>query len=410
MATLGNLPYELQTAIFSHLPAADLARTCLVSHSVCNVVTPMLYRSPVLSGPRSRQRLKVFLLVLLTPGQEALATHVRSLHWCWFLTKSELCPRDEALLAPAAAHFGLRRYPNTQGSQFVMLIHLLPQLRILHITPPVSHSSFTKFMERGPTAPNTPRPLQSLVEFRTTWGKKRHGVTYKTLTALLALPCIRLIEVVIARSESGSDAPVAPPEAVSAVTHLRICDANPAPTYLGPLLSAAVRLTHFSYTVAGCKNSFALSEFWEDLRPLAASVVKLHLEIPLPLVAAPEELRGIVEGEVMWSFVQWTALRTLRCTAAAVVGREKGRAVGRLALVLPRGLKELELMADKNCVYETVVNEVVEVLAQMGDLVPFLERVAVRRALLPGDLAVLERLRGACEVAGVGVAEALSKW
>lgn len=409
MATLNNIPCELLTEIFSYLLSADLARTCLVSRSVCNVSTPVLYKTPVLldSGVQS---LKLFLLTLVTPGQESLATHVRSLRWTWLRIPYEPCPRDKELLAPAAARFGLRPFLNTQGSQFVLLIHLLPRLRILYITPPVPRSSFTEFIDRGPTTPNSLRPLQLLHEFRTDRNKTRDGVTQKTLMALLALPCIRLIDVGIARSESFASLPLAPPGASSTVTHLRIRDANAAPAYLGPVLTATAQLTHFSYTMECHRNSFTLAEFWQYLRPVAATIVNLHLELRLRVLSGQERSRGVSQGEAMWSFEQWTALRTLKCTAAAVVGWETGRAVGRLAQVLPRGLRELEVREDENCSYVVLVDEVVEVLARKGDVVRCLQRVAVRPTSGLHDFVSLERLRGACEVAGVVVVTELPKW
>lgn len=410
MATLNNMPCELLTEIFSYLPSADLARTCLVSRSVCNISTPVLYKSPVLRDSGLHQSLKMFLLTLLTPGQESLATHVRSLRWTWLRIPYELCPRDEALLAPAATRFGLRPFLNKQGSQFVLLIHLLPRLRTLHITPPGQGSSFTEFIDWGPTAQNALRPLQSLQEFRTTPVRKRDGVTQKTLMALLTLPCIRLIDVGIALSESLSRLRLATPVASSTLTHLRIRDANAAPAYLGPVLTATAQLTHFSYTMGCHRTSFTLAEFWEYLRPVAATVVNLHLELRLRVMPGHERSRGVVQGEAMWSFKQWTALRTLKCTAAAVMGRETGRAVGKLAQVLPRGLRELDVREDENCAYVVLVDEVVEALARMDAVVPCLERVAVRPASSLHDMASLERLRGACEVAGVAVVKELPKW
>lgn len=267
-------------------------------------------------------------------------------------------------------------------------------------------------MDRHLTSPvtDTNLPLQSLREFYAPQERTRGGVTYTTLISLLALPSIRLIDVRIADSESRSELTVATPVSSSSVTHLRICDRNMTPEYLAAVLTAPIRLTHFSYTTIYYSNDLDYVAFWSYLRPLAASVVNLHLELRLRRLLEGEEPQRVVAAEPMFSMVEWTVLKTLSCTSVVVLGREMGCAPGRLALGLPRGLRELEIMSDGNCAYEEVVDEVIHLMVRMNEVVSCLQTIAVQPALGGSDLEVAGRLRCACELAGVVFVDALSKW
>lgn len=429
MAALDKLPCEIMVEILSLLPTGDLACIALVSRQLHDLALPFLYRAPSLLsyGARTyRQGLDIFLWTILTPGRETLATHVRTLTFNWYIPRAGptgLCPSEHTLIGPAALRFGLRRTTHGRAAKFVLLIHLLPNLQVLHISCPVQHSSFTNFMDARYAAlghPTTAPPvLQSLLEFHSAYDEMRRGITHKTLMVLLALPCIQRIQTCITPTESSYMDSVTGRAASSPLTHLRIWDPTASPFYLLSALSVPSALTHFSYSTTRYRYQFNLGVFWAAMRPLARTVVSLRLEV---LLIGPEDgqVSRIQMSGATWSLVDWTALRTLSCSLVALMGERTAERVGGLARFLPRGVRELEVVGDPHWGYGAVVEEVVGLVTWKDALVPCLEKVAVRaqqrvvgaraRAQPRADNGEARgKLRGACKAAGVTIVETISE-
>lgn len=414
MATLEILPCEMLTEILSHLPIADLTQTSLVSRRFNEVSLPLLYKSPSLRhiGPRThRQSINIFLWTILTPGRETLTNHVHTLRWHWYNQKRvpRRCPSENALLAPAASHFGLRHSPRSAGAKFVLLIHLLPRLRILRITCPVPSSSFTIFMDSRylahtlPTAnPALPPVLQSLREFHSPTDQTRRGITHKTLVMLLLLPSIRCIDVQIADIATDSIIAMEGVAAVSTVTEMHLGDRNMAPTHLKIILALPIALTYFSYSTVRQRYDFDLDCFWESMRPLRNTVVYLNLDLKLNGPSYPHQ-EGQVGVVVNWSLREWCALRTLRCPLVALLGNESPEKDAGLVGFLPARIRELEFWEDGNWSYREVFEQVMHLLDHKMVVVPVLETVAVKGAEVGST--VQDRLKDACEAVGVKVVD-----
>lgn len=405
------LPCELLTEIVSHLPAADLARTVLVSRRIHDISVQLLYQAPDLrySGRTTlRPALQIFLWTILTPGRESLTTHVRSLRAYWYRTRNtKPCPSENALLNPAASRFGLRRGVHSQGAQLVLLIHLLPHLRVLTVTPPVRFSHFTKMMDArymqlvDPTAsPTLPPVLQSLREFHSPPDQTANGISHKTLIVLLLLPCIRVINVQIADHDPYSLRTMETAIVRSSpATKLCIADLNMVPRYLSCVLPVAGALTHFSYSTVRRRPHFDHDGFWAAMRPLRATVVSLQLDIRLVL----EDTGWKADG---WSFREWVVLQKLSCSISLLLrdirpGVREGFVEG-----LPVGICELEVMEDQFLGCIEVMQHVLELLERKTTVAPLLVSVAARGVNPP----VLKVLRAAGAAVGVTVVDSLPSW
>lgn len=410
MATIDTLPCELLTEILSHLPGAYLARTALVSRRMHDHCVPLLYRVPVLrySGRTTlRPSLKIFLWTVLTPGRESLTTHVRSLRAYWYWTRyTKPCPSEDALLDPVASRFGLRRGVHSQGAQLVLLIHLLPRLRVLTVTPPVRFSTFTKMMDArytqlvDPTSPTPPLVLQSLREFISPADQTGNGISHKTLVVLLLLPCIRVIDVQIADHDPFSlRAMKTAWFGSSSVSQLRIEDPNMAPRYLSLVIPLTRALTHFSYSTARRRAEFDHEGFWAALRPLRTTLVALHLDIKL----AP---RGAVWEGVGWSFREWVVLRRLGCSIGLLLGKVRPRVIDGLVDCLPVGIRGLEVLEDQWLGYGEVMQHVLKLLDRKTTVVPSLVIVAVNGV----NQLLLMQLRHVGAAVGVKVEERMPSW
>lgn len=81
-----------------------------------------------------------------------------------------------------------------------------------------------------------------------------------------------------------------------------------------------------------------------------------------------------------------------------------------IADVLPRGLKGLQILEDRNWVYATAVDRVVGILRRKEECVPALERIAMAGSA-GEDLEAHGRLIVACRIAGVRLVDGESfRW
>lgn len=427
MTTLDILPVELLTEILSELANADLFSTSLVSHRLHDLSMPLLYQAPVLrdAGCKTfRPLLKIFLWTILTPGREFLATHVRALTWRWDRNPStRRCPSEDTILNPVALRLGVCPGLDSEDVTFLLLIHLLPHLRVLTLTPPVKYSIFTKLLGSHDISPTVTLPvnleaastvgplLLSLHEFHSPAVRYYRGIGYRILIMVLMLPAISHVDVHL-----WDDSSLLPKEtesvAASSVRKLRLARGGRVPRYLFRLLKVATVLTHFSYSTIRLRSTFTHKTLFMAMRPLRFSVVNLHLDIQLRLDDTHQSADAEYDGS--WSLQEWSLLRTLSCSLVGLVARPRLVVAANLGLFLPASLRELEVREDHCWPYAMVVDEVVELLGQKMAAVPVLERVAVmpvaQVAAMPVDPQVLEKLSDACEAAGVTLVDISLRW
>lgn len=423
MAVLDKLPSELLAEILSDLSNSDLLSTSLVSHRLHDLSMPLLYQAPVLrdAGPRTfRPSLKIFLWTILTPGREFLATHVRALTWNWDRTRStRRCPSEDTILNPIALRFGVRPDFDSEDVRLLLLIHLVPHLRVLTITPPVHYSIFMKLLGSYHTSPTDTLPLNlaaastvgplllSLREFRFPLMPRYRGISHRILMMILRLPSISHVDVHITDRDACLVATTKFVAASSSVRKLRLADTNRDFRYLPQLLMVPIALTHFSYSMLRPRPTFDHKNFYKAMRPLRFSVVNLHLDLRL----RPEDpyQRAWTGHDVSWSLQEWTVLRTLSCSLVVLLARPRKGVPVDLACLLPVSLRELEIREDVHWPYATVVEVVVELLEQKMAAVPVLERVAVM-PMAQVDPQALEQLSDACEAAGVSLIDTSLCW
>lgn len=406
MAVLTDLPCETLVELLSLLPCADLASTIRVSHLFHNVSQELLYKAPCLAKtpktlPRVPGTLGIFLRTLLTPGREALGSYVCSLR----LELDDAEPvfqyldNTAAHITAMASRLGITNPTSTQGPQLMIVLDLLPHLHTLYISPPN-----VRFFESAQTLP---RGLRSLREIHYIPTSTSNFVKPKRILHPLRLPSIRRIEVPsISRYNMPLDALDAA-VGTSPITHLRFSHAEVSPSVLRYVLPVPIALTHFSYSAAS-NCSFNLPHFMRALLPLRLSLLHLHLDfcgISITTSGASADTFRLPYPE--GSLREWPVLRTLRCSLVPLLGRTKFAASPRLMDVLPPSLRELEVLQDWKWGVGSVVEQVVEMLAQKMWAVPRLEKVAVCMEWGKTQRAV-DQLTGACEAAGVSFVETFS--
>lgn len=185
-------------------------------------------------------------------------------------------------------------------------------------------------------------------------------------------------------------------EGFSTLTCLRVSVPTITPFALGILLRAPVALRRLSY-VAVDYGVFAMADLAACLAAVRGSLEFLHLDLIRTYVAVSAREGGVPEG----SFAEWPALHTLRCSMRELLGYPgDGNAGVELAQVLPRGLRRLEVAMDQYWLYASAVDRLVVLLRAKREVVPLLECVAMG-LWGAGDGPDRERLRAACEEAGV---------
>lgn len=402
MATLNGLPYETLVECLSLLSCADLASTTRLSRRFHDISQPLLYKAPCLAKPTPSHRssLAIFLQTLLTPCHEALGSHVRSLR----LELDDTEPVAEfpddcmALINAIASKLIIANPVSTQGPQLMILLDLLPRLHTLHISPPT-----VRFLEAASTLPRGLLSLRSLHYTRT---PRIDFVKPKRILKVLQLPSLRHLHVPSITRFNMPIAALADAARSSRITHLRFSHAEPSAWVLRHILPVPIALTHFSYTAA-LNAQFDLARFTGALAPLRHSLEWLHLDFcGLGGVTGDQWAIGPFEdGE----FREWPVLRTLRCSLVPLLGRAPGDSVLCLGDVLPRGLREMEVLGDWKWPLEDVVERVVGMLARKSEAAPGLERLAVRMEWGKTQRLV-DRLTVACEAAGVCFVEQLVDW
>lgn len=417
MARLEHLPYEILIDICSLLCCTDLASTSRTSRRLRAVSESLLYRTPRVlisyNDPMPRN-LHIFLRTLLTAGCESLATHVRSLTLQWDELHNDGSSNDNpgeipqpecdiALFTAAASRIGLTQPQTLEGMQVVLLLHLLPRLEVLEITPSNTRDAFGKFMEAQNDVQNVkmlPPGLQSLREFSCCWTGCDRGVSPRTLRALMRLPSIRIILVHLA-DEIDLPAIMADSDATSTVTDLRLSNTVISTSSLAFILRIPQALRHFSYSVTADRG-FDLRRFGEAFMAQQSSLQSLWLDFQ------DATIDGNVPIYPIGSLREWPMLRSVRCSLVVLLGTRLNPPQ-LLHHVLPAKIRELEILSDRYWPMPQAVGQLLSFLEQKAVVAPNLVRVAVRRECWKTP-EMHKALTKACEAANVELVDSNLWW
>lgn len=418
MASFSNIPLEILSEILALLPCSDLATTSRISHEFHAASQRLLYRDPCLPTTTAqttrRPSLEIFLVTLLNSDNDSLVTRVRSLtlHWHQAPGLTALRRNDVSLITAAGLRMGLRArlffpFPS-EAVQFIVLLHLLPNLQVLHMTPP--SSIVVGVIEAQRWGTNLPIALQSLREFHCHSRINGHGIAPDTLLDIMRLPCIDQITVDIANSRRVPRDRIRPAAVASTSTVTKMCvtHADFSGREILSIFHVPIALTHFSFS-AGAKCRYTLEQFMQGLVPLSYSVRFLHLDF-LNLDPTDgddiEDLTAFMHG----SLRQWSALRTLSCSLIPLLGKGQRPDSRRLAQVLPMGIRELAILEDWYWSYTERADEVSNLLRYKQSVVPVLQKVAMMDEEWGCNPRAEARLEFACEAARVRLVGDSFKW
>ncbi|KAL0631729.1 hypothetical protein Q9L58_009404 [Maublancomyces gigas] len=397
MSVLEQLPLEISTEILSYLPFADLLKISKLSRHMHAVSKPLLFKTLILTSGdgKSQSSLQILLEVLLSPGADSLAKYVRTLHVKWDSQyKSET---DISLLTEAASRLGLHLPLTWEDGQLVLLLHLLPRLHDVELSPPGEGDDrvLDLIAAQTPMIPGTPISLglRHLRRFRCTPNSSYNGVNPRTLLTLLQMPSIREIDVRII--DGGT---LAPPDfdaaaSTSGITHLRLSGTNVPAESLTHILAVPAALAHFTYFAQG--TAFNVAEFGSSLLPLKHALQVLHLDI----YGLSRPWNTPSDGAI-GSLRDWPALHVVRGSMMAFLGRRQTAVTAVLSDVLPAGITEFEILRDRYWSVAEEMDLIVQLVAQKAVRVPVLQ---VIRADLGGRGALrsLASLTAHCKEAGV---------
>lgn len=321
---------------------------------------------------------------------------------------------DIALFKAAASSLGIDDSLESTSAQFLLLLHLLPDLHVLHIALPNDRGVFDDLMA-GLTAlqpvATLPIGLQSLRYFYCCTSMDNiRGIVPELLMTIMNLPSIETILVQLIDADyqkSTADALVGS----SCVENLCFKWAPVAPSLLNAMLKIPVALKSFRYsTMMTTRSDFRcmgitlqpltdLRELGVALEPHRTSLECLHVEIAT--------LDGGDGGTriPMESLRDWPALVKVRCALTTLLGKgPQTRPPVMLVDMLPAGLQELEILLDRIWSERDVVREVVVMLGQKRDRLPELRTLVVLRGTEKSP-ELLVRLLHACIAAGVDLIE-----
>lgn len=385
-------PTEIVATIFSYLSSADLLQVSYLSHRLRAISQPILYSSPALytgqrrAIDRETSPLEKFLLTILSPPCDALATRVTSLHLLWGCgagSESNHILNNQGLLEPPPSLQVLRRLQPKNKVQ--LLLSRLPRLRALHVS--LDHISTTtldsfiaEFTTTLGTAPS-PSAFHSLREFWYTHGGSCNGINPSSLLALLQLPSIDLLDISLRLAGFPPDWGIG---CTSTVTKLSLWNTGIMADELDAILKVPRRLTHFS-THAPIDAPFARA-----LAPLRGSLRHLSLMTDACLGTKPQ---------LVGSLRAWSHLTSLRCALGHVLDTQDEKDERHLADALPLGLCTLEILHDWHAVgcAPVLVSQTVKMLEVKDDVGLALQRLAVDM----DDGEARAKVQRACVAAGV---------
>lgn len=425
MHNLQDLATELLVKILSHLLPCELFTACRLSRRLQSISQSLLFRAPLVSTakiwgqPNTPSSLEIFYRTLSTPGNEALASHVRylTLNWCHRhgppLAANPNQPPPQSA-QPTSHPTPAAPLPDVQNTCTKHLFNLLVHLRTLHIATSTRTSSFGNFIDEYYTnqpASALPPAFHSLRDFYCHSLSSQFGISYNALMILLLLPCIRSIDIDLVDNDDELPDPAS--TATSTVTTLRLSHALYRARWLASILRVTCALTHFSFTARRIFECYRFPHIRSALELVRGTVQELTLNFGY-VCSYPEEY-PVQEGEeveegvdldpalsLVPSFRGWPMLVTLRCPLLFLRGYLVDVDTPVLLNVLPVGIRELEMLDECYYTLAEVVGEVVELLRRREEVSPLLKRV---RVMMANGGPEYEILREECRVTGVELVE-----
>lgn len=302
-----------------------------------------------------------------------------------------------ALFKAAASVFGIDNSLQSSSAQFLLLLHLLPSLQVLHVTPPDDNGILDDFVDAltalQPVA-TLPLALQSLrYPHRCTYMNSVRGVVPEFRMTIMRLPHIATIVVQLIGghyTKETADACVAS----SRVEHLRLMFAPVTPALLNDMLKIPVALKSFSY-IPILTTMIDLQAVGVALRPHRKSLEYLELQIVV-LDGGGGGTRNTIE-----SLRHWPALVRISGSLCMLVRKFPQKELRPLLVNgLPACLRGLEITFDRYWSVAEVAEEVIVMLGEKQNMLPGLRRlVSLLRVKKSPEL--LGSLRSACVAAGV---------
>lgn len=380
-----DLPNELLVDIFGDLDCFDLASVSLASRRLHALVEPLLYQNVSLVTLRpSPPVIRLFLRTLLS--RPLLAGYVRLLTLRWDTPSAPPDARNPSTsLTAVAARVGLRYPLHSHGAEIALLLHLLPGLQTLDLSPPEFFDVLDDFLTSQASLPATAL-APGLQYLRTVCYRSpgRIAADMTTLLALLTLPALRTLDIgFIDVDVDVDDSRVAPGS--SRVTDLRVGFDNVDAPLLARVLMVPTALTRLELDQGGCDGARG---FAGALGSVGGTLEYLALTLDS-------------DGVCVGSLRGWEALREVRCSMAALVGpRRDGVVLGEL---LPEALERLWVEGDDAWRFGEVVG-MVEGLVKGREVygLVMLRRVVLEREVLEGrGEDGVGRLKETCVKAGV---------
>lgn len=381
MAVLIDLPNELLVHIFSDLDCFDLAPVSRACRRLHAVVEPLLYEYVSLGTLRpSPPVIQLFLRTLLSRPLLAGYVRILTLRWDTPWTPPD-ARKTSAPLSAVATRVGLRYPLHSHGAEIALLLHLLPGLETLNLSPPEFFDVLDDFLTSQASLP--PAALApGLQSLRTVCYRSpgRIAADMTTLLALLTLPALRTLDIGFVDVDADvDDSRVAPGS--SRVTDLRVGFDDVDAALLARVLMVPSALTRLELDQGGCDGARG---FAGALRSVGGTLEYLALTLDS-------------EGVCVGSLRGWEALKEVRCSMAALVGRRRDGVV--LGELLPQALERLWVEGDDAWRFEEVVG-LVEGLVKSREahgLVRLGKVVLVREVVEGRGEGGVGRLREMCE-------------
>lgn len=402
MLNLNTIANETVAEIFTYLSIKDLLAVSRVCKRFQAISDPHLYRSAPLgrlcdfTSPRPHHN---FIRTILT--RPILASYVQSIQlWCGETADpiDPIPPTEHDLTLLAAATRNLEHpWLESESTQLTLLLHLLPNLRILNLRTSIFHDGIDPFLAQQAFVPTVSLPagLTHLREIRYQY----HAIDTppQSLLTMLNLPSIRKIyfysNLYADQLDLISDACIGK----STVTDLHLEHRSMSTLALTRVLSMPRALAHFTYMDRGGN----IMDYGEFRKALAASRNTLqYLRVDL-LTMSTREPDVKNERKSIGSLYDWPVLRTIWCPMDLLLGERPETQTPRLVDVLPTVIEDFCVGADEYWGTSDVAGKLVELVK--GKVV-FGPESLVRVAMVinPGEVCGREDvLRAECNTGGV---------
>lgn len=342
MRVLESLPAEILRQILGDLEFFDLHAITLVSRFFNSIGEPFLYAS---LGNYEGWLTPALRAIVTRP---ALARHVRSVDFSWWMEADHPDPSDGELFSAAAKQLGVdARYPWTEETEAwskearaLLLLHFLPNTNEIRID---RSPLLNRFFESTLSTPIEDLPFKSLRRFQADEYIQPSLVTPKLLLALMRLPSLRDVVTDLQFAEDYThDASVITGIIAfarqSPITNLSLHFGNTTTSMLQHILQMPRALTHFSYA-----DDSQYPYTPDTTIPLRSALGALRQTLKSLSLGGLRALQlGQPGQQTIGSLHDWPALTTIRCSLTALLGTRL-TATCRLVDLLPMGIRELEV-------------------------------------------------------------------